>query len=99
MGKQIIKQPDGLYAIWSSNTDTFTMIDCDPESIIRIWSEAERARIETHVRWVVRELEKGGRPYYQFTMDWNEAIARHLEVHGEPFDLEKVRAEPDDDDR
>ena len=34
MGTQIIQQPNGLYAVWSSNTDDFDMVDATVEEII-----------------------------------------------------------------
>lgn len=94
MSSQIIKQPDGKYAIWSTGVDTFTVIDCTPEDIIQMWYEEAAQRLREGVLRTVAELEAGGKPYYQFTMTWQEALDMHLEVHGEPFDIDKERAAP-----
>lgn len=82
MGQQIIRQPNGLYAIWSSVVDHFILYDCTPEGIIEERCKEECARIEKGVRETVAQLEAGEKPYYQFTKTWEEAIAWAEEVHG-----------------
>lgn len=75
MGQQIIRQPDGELAVFSSNTDTFIIVDATPEELIEWRAEeaAERAREQTR-----RELDKvlageSRAVYHQFTLTWNEA--------------------------
>ena len=94
MGQQIIRQPDGQYALWSSVVDSFVLIDADPEGIIEYWIEQEEKRLRERVAEIVASLEAGGKPYHQFTMSWHEALARHEQVHGSPFDLEAERTRP-----
>jgi hypothetical protein len=93
MGKQIIKQPDGLYAVWSHNVDGFILFDATPEEIIDEWVEGQRQGITKMVNDVVESLEKGLRPYYQFTMTWGEALAQYEEVHQKSLTLEQMRIE------
>jgi hypothetical protein len=93
MGRQIIKQPNGLYAVFSSVVDTFIMWDCTPECIIETWAEEERKRIEQGVRQTCAELDAGGKPYYQFTMDWKEAMATARRAHKQDVDTMKELAE------
>lgn len=82
MGYQIIKQPNGLYGIWSSVVDHFIMYDCTPEDIIEEWVDDARKRITQGVQETVAELDAGEKPYYQFTMTWDEAIQFARKVHG-----------------
>lgn len=83
MGMQIVKQPNGLYAQWSSIVDDFTMIDATRSDIIADWLESETARIHAVISEVIKKLEAGQKPYHQFTMSFDECVARIRELHGE----------------
>jgi hypothetical protein len=85
MGQQIIRQPDGKLAVFSSVTDTFIAIDATPEEIIEWRAEeaAEQARERTR-----RELDHvlSGDPrkaYSQFAMTWDEAAEKNREHGGD----------------
>jgi hypothetical protein len=83
MPQQIIKQPDGKYALWSTVVDSFILFDCTPQDIIDHWVEQERNEISRRVDGVVTSLEMGGKPYYQFTMTFDECVARMRELNGD----------------
>jgi hypothetical protein len=75
MGQQIIRQPDGKLAVFSSVVDAFVFVDATPEEIIewRAETAAEDARRATRAE-LARVLDDGNpRPYYQFTLTWEEA--------------------------
>lgn len=79
MGKQIIKQPNGLFAIFSDNTDTIHMYDATPEEIMeyaeRFALEAAdlvRSRYRQKLLYVVED--KPELAYHQFVMTWQEAL-------------------------
>jgi hypothetical protein len=87
MGQQIIQQPDGKLAVFSSVTDTFIVVDATPEELVEWRAEeaAEAARERTRA-----ELEKvlagdSGAPYHQFAMTWEEAAQLNRE-HGGDLD-------------
>jgi hypothetical protein len=83
MPQQIVKQLNGLYAIWSTVVDDFVMIDATPEDIIADRIERESGEIRRRVNNVIAELESGmGRPYHQFTMTFAECVAAIKERHG-----------------
>ena len=84
MGRQIVKQPDGKFAIWSSVVDDFVIIDCDgvPELIDAIVEDARRDITRT-VESVVEKLAAGEKPYYQHTKTFDECMEIIKEVHGE----------------
>lgn len=88
MSYQIIRQPNGLYAVWSTVVDTFTMTDATPEEIVDEWTEEYRAEVARKVNHIAHQLSDhpGSRPYYQFTMTWSEALEKHRSVHGKEFD-------------
>ena len=86
MGRQIIKQPNGLYAVWSSNSDTFVWIDATKQEIIDAFAEEARTDAVERTEKIFAELEAGNSPYYQWTKTWEEALEYHKSVHGKEFD-------------
>lgn len=83
MANQIIRQPNGLYAVWSTCVESFTMVDCTPQEIIDDWAEREREQIAKRINEVVQSLATGGKPYMQFTQTFDEAMESIRERHGE----------------
>lgn len=81
---QIIRQPNGLYATFSTVSNGFTMWNCTVEDLIKDAVERETARIEAGIRQTVAELEAGERPYHQFTMDWKEAARKAKQSRANP---------------
>ena len=79
MGQQIIKQPNGLLAVFESITETFILTDATPEEIVK-WRAEEAA--ETARERTLAELEHvlAGDPrkvYRQHALTWREASKRH----------------------
>lgn len=75
MSQQIIRQPDGLLAVFSSVVDAFVVTDVTPEELMewRAGEAAEKAREDTR-----REIDRvlnSVKPYAQFTLTWEEASA------------------------
>ena len=69
MGQQIIKQPNGLYAIWSTHVDDFLWYDMTAEEYVKI--RADEAAEEA--RELIRKMEAGECPYHHW-MTYAEAI-------------------------
>ena len=82
MGKQIIKQPNGKYCIFSSIVDNVTHYDMTVEGIIEDWVNEAKNDITEKVKGIVSKLEKGEQPYYQFTHSYEDMIALIKEIHG-----------------
>jgi hypothetical protein len=97
MGHQIIKQPDGLYAIFSSVVDSWIVYDATRQDVIDYYAEkaAEDAR-RSAARTLDQVDENPRGAYYQFTMTFAEANATSKAHGGEllpgPVD-EKLLAE------
>ena len=84
MGRQIVKQPNGKYAIWSSVVDDFVIIECaDAAEIIEALVEDARADISRSVNDVIAKLHAGQKPYYQHTKTFADCMEIIREVHGE----------------
>ena len=92
MGMQIVQQPDGKYAIWSSVVDDFVIVDCDAvEEIIEAIVQDARRDITTAVENVVGKLNRGEKPYYQHTKTFHECLAIIREVHGQDHEMEVLK--------
>jgi predicted DNA-binding protein YlxM (UPF0122 family) len=83
MGKQIVKQPNGKFAIWSSVIDDFVFVDASVDEIIEDMVASSRRQIDEHVRKVVDMLERGEKPCHQFTKSFAECVDLIKTVHGE----------------
>lgn len=88
MGSQIIKQPNGLWARWSSTVDQIVGFDYTPEDYMAAALEREAHSTAMHVLRSAIALESGGKPSAQFTVPWSKARRETLkrsespEVHG-----------------
>jgi hypothetical protein len=86
MAEQIIRQPDGRLAVFSSVVDAFVVIDATPDELIDYRAEEaaikarERARTE-----IDRVLSGEPKPYHQFTLTWDEAVQMDREHGGDVF--------------
>lgn len=80
MPRQIIKQPNGLYAIWSTVVDHFLTWDMSVEDVVKYFVDEEVERLSKGIRETCAKLDAGEKPYYQFTMTFKEACstARHV---------------------
>lgn len=81
MGTQIIEQPDGRLAVFSTITDSFEMQDATNEEVIDYFvqqaAEETRERVTAMVA-KVRDPEK--RPYHQFGLPYERAVEMHNET-------------------
>ena len=83
MGQQIIKQPNGKYALFSSIVNDFIMIEADPQDIIDEWVRQYKLDMEKSVAEIVTALKKNEKPYGEFTMPFDEAVKTVKQCHGE----------------
>ncbi len=81
MGRQIIIQPDGKFAIWSSVVDDFVAIDLTMDQVTETFVEQAAHSASHDTRMVMSQLRNGEKPYHQFTMTYVEACAYRDEVH------------------
>ena len=82
MATQIIKQPNGKFALWSSIVDDFTLVDADASDIIESFVDDFRRRCTADVNRVIAELYRDGKPYHQFTKSFEDCLKIIGEVHG-----------------
>ena len=92
MGKQIIKQPNGKYCIFSTNIDNVTDYNLSPEEIIDLFLESQKKDITEKVMSIVSKLDKGEKAYHTFTIPYDEMLECIQRVHGkkEMKDVQKL---------
>lgn len=77
MGKQIIKQPDGKYAVWGSISDTFVIYNATKEEVLKFFRDDYMKKVERQMRDIkmtFKDLEDGEEPYFQFTLSFEECM-------------------------
>lgn len=85
VGDQIIRQPDGQYALVSSVTGTIVMWDADEDDVIEWFVEQAAADARRKARRLLDHVSAGvpEQAYHQLTLSWSEALARDREHGGE----------------
>lgn len=78
MGHRIVKQPNGLYAIWSTVVDNFVMYNVTAEDIIREEQVEMHEQIAKRVRDTIARLESGAAGDTAF----EECIETATVIHG-----------------
>jgi len=82
MGKQIIKQPNGKYCIFSSIVDNVTHYDMSADDIIEEWVNDAKNDIIEKVKGIVSKLENNEKPYLQSTHSYEDVLKLIKEIHG-----------------
>jgi len=90
VGHQIIRQPDGKLAVFSSFSDTWILLDASPEDLLEYYADkaAEEARERTQE---ILDKVLTGNPvaaYYQFAMSFREANQLSAEHDGCAWDFD-----------
>jgi len=79
MSRQIIKQPNSKYAVYSSICDSFILLDATKEQVLN-WRANEAAEdARESCKKIFDKIESGKNPYYQFALSWQEAAKTHNE--------------------
>jgi hypothetical protein len=82
LGRQILKQPDGKLAVFSTVSGAIIIYDASEADIITYFLERDVRDSIAATMKIIDELEAGEKPYYQFTMTWEQALKEHEERHG-----------------
>lgn len=79
MARQIIKQPNGKYCVFSTVVDG--IVDYDM-SVSELKKDRKNGDEET-INQIIAKLENGEKPYYQFTMTFDEMLVVVEDTDGE----------------
>lgn len=82
MGRQIIKQPNGKFAYWSSIVDNFILLNTTPKKIIEFRIQEETTQIKEDINEIISKLNQGKKPYFQFTNSWEDCLETIQDIHG-----------------
>jgi hypothetical protein len=84
MGHQIVRQPDGRLAVWSTGVDDWVLYDCEPLDLLDYYAERAAAEArESAARTVKAVLDGDARSvYYQWTRTFDELQAERADRHG-----------------
>lgn len=77
MGRTIVKQPNGKFAVYSSIMDDFIMWDATKEDYILFCQEEMRTELEQ----IFQYIADGNKSLYPF-MEWREALDNIVLHHG-----------------
>ena len=77
MARQIIKQPDGFYAEYSSIVDEFVIWNATKEQIIEEREKEAAAEARRNAEKIFTTLDAGEDPYYKMGLTWKEALNNH----------------------
>lgn len=90
MGRQIIKQPNGKYCVFSSIVDNIIMYDATEQDIIdwRIREEAER--VTKDIKQIISDINAGEKAYGIFTKSYSQMLDTIEDIHGKE-EAEKVQ--------
>lgn len=94
MGRQIIVQPDGLFAIYSTVTDSWLAYDYTKDEVITYFVNEAAEEMHQRMSSILQRIEDGEsrRIYAQFALTFEEANANHLESEYPPVNFEHLRS-------
>jgi hypothetical protein len=87
MGLQVIKQPNGKLALFSSNNDQFVGIDLDEEAVIKYFVDSAKEDAEYNARRVLSKVLSNDDPY---PFEETVVLHRRHEINSSPQWREKV---------
>lgn len=82
MGWQIIKQPNGLYCIFSSIVDDVIYYNGDRQQIVNAFIQDRTKELVKDCNQLMDELDGKEKAYGQFTMTFEEMLSTIKQVHG-----------------
>jgi serine/threonine protein phosphatase PrpC len=82
MTRQLILKSDGSFALWSDGIDDFVADGFTAEQYIE-WAVQQAAKEALHnAHQLIDELRRGGNPYYQFKMTYEQCVRMREREHG-----------------
>jgi hypothetical protein len=82
MADQIIKQPNGKFCVFSTVVDDIVIEDAAGHELVEYYAHKAAEREAEAVNKILFALDRGEKPYYQFTMTYEEALAKKEFRHG-----------------
>ena len=89
MGRQIIKQPNGRFCVFSSIVDNVIWYDMEQKDIVEYMVKEFEEDKTIEVKGIIDQLNIDEKPYLIFTKSYDEMISTIKDVHGKK-EAEKV---------
>lgn len=88
MSEQIVRQPDGRFAVFSTITDTIHIYDATAQEIVDHFAEKAAADARQKAQRLVDLVaaDNARAAYFQFALTWQEALDMDREHGGEASD-------------
>lgn len=85
MGQQIIRQPDGRLAVFSTVTDGIVLYDATAQEVADYFAEEAATEARRRAKRLVEAVMAGDprKVYGDRAVTWAEALELHREGHGE----------------
>jgi hypothetical protein len=77
MAHQIIKQPNGKYMVFDVTSESIHLVNHTEEELVQRYLKLEEKKIREAVSNILAKIDKGEKPYYQFTRTLEEAVEAH----------------------
>jgi hypothetical protein len=87
VGNQIVRQPDGNYAVFSTGTDTIIVYNATAEEIVEWFVDRAAEDARRQVRNLIEHVAAGNAraAYFQFALSWDEVLDMDREHGGEAW--------------
>lgn len=88
MGKCVVRQPNGLYAVFSSIVDDFVVLDCTPAEVVSYFQNEARRQARKDAREAIQradDRQDGDR------RTWDDCLGTIRAVHGKARAAERRR--------
>jgi hypothetical protein len=82
MSQQIIKQPDGKYAVWSTVVDDIILYDATAKELINYFGKKAERQARRETAELIAKIETSKNPYHQFIVSWDECLNTIKKTHG-----------------
>lgn len=74
MAYQIIKQPNGNFAVYSSVAEDFVMFNGSEQDLVEFYLVKAKREITEFVKNTVEALNSNKTPYHQFTVSYEDLL-------------------------
>jgi len=88
MGRQIIKQPDGKYSVWSTVVDDFIITDATEQKLEDDFAQEAETEERNRVKRTIAQIKNGEKPYHQFTKTWDDCQRIIKEKDADPEEVD-----------
>lgn len=72
MAQQIIPQGNGKYAVYCTISDEIIGYDASKDEVVEFFKKQAADKAEHKTNETFDKISKGIKPYYQFTIDWDD---------------------------